>query len=340
MIERKNIIFSGGYWTGRKVLINSLIRTERFNVNETTTEIESATWNGVKYTETPPVFRGKEITRNTEIVVDYVLQALSSTSNVSIFLIFVVLIEAGSAYDIRPDDVNSIKAVVRALDKVGVHTAGRFSILVNKVDPRSCKNRRQRNHVAMQISSTFSTNDIFVSANNISFMTNEKLYMNSPFLKCESWTAFITKAPKLTANIQNYNSVPSKAPMLTSVRHATTSSQQAFEHGSVPSSQFLAPQALNGNSDPLQNHQQAVHLGSRSPRYSTPSPSEWTTEPSAPPLSTSTQSTSYYKEVHNTIPNESSSSTTPIQHGRDFADATTSRPVSSTSTATTSYTVS
>lgn len=131
--------------------------------------------------------------------------------------------EAGA---IRPNDLNAVKVVVRALDTVGVYTARQFSTLVNKVDQRLYKNKMHRNEVARRISSTFSHNDIFVSPENIAFVTSKKRSLNPTFLDCESWTLFIRAAPTLSVNRQGFTSAPLQPHLTSSATKAREPSQE------------------------------------------------------------------------------------------------------------------
>lgn len=210
----KNIIFSGGYHTGRKLLLNSILQEDRFMVFESTTILQSETMNGVKYTETPPVFSDKEIKHNTNALVQYVLHTVFSEGQGPVFLVFVVLREGNT---IRDCDVSSIKVAIRALQAVGLQTARKFAVLVNKVDKRFCRKKKLQNEFSKQVSAMFWSNGIFVSPDNVGFVSSERIRFrpgaNTKFLKCESWASFIEKAPALKANTQSFPSFESPLPM-------------------------------------------------------------------------------------------------------------------------------
>lgn len=203
----KNIIFAGGYHTGRKLLINSILQDECFIVYESTTKVQSVTVNGINYIETPPLFSDKEVEQNTKSLVHYVLHALFSEDQGTVFLVFVVLVEGDS---IRECDVNAVKVAVRALDDVGLPTAHKFAVLVNKVDKRFYKKKRLQTEFAMRVSHMFSIIGIDVSPDNIGFVSDERIRSrtgtDASFLKCESWAGFIERAPVMSVNSQSFSS--------------------------------------------------------------------------------------------------------------------------------------
>ncbi len=125
------VVFVGNPGSGKSTLLNSLLGAPHFVSGISigtglTTHKQARYENGNQYVDTP----GLDDVSTREVAALEISSALSGTE--SLQLVFVCTLEAGA---VKAADVDTIKAVLSALEQAGGHVRDRFCILVNKCSP-------------------------------------------------------------------------------------------------------------------------------------------------------------------------------------------------------------
>ncbi len=125
------IVFVGNPGSGKSTLLNSLLGAPHFASGISigtglTTHKQDRYENGNQYVDTP----GLDDVLTREVAASEISSALSGTE--SLLLVFVCTLEAGA---VKAADVDTIKAVLLALEQAGAHVRDSFCILVNKCSP-------------------------------------------------------------------------------------------------------------------------------------------------------------------------------------------------------------
>ncbi len=125
------VVFVGNPGSGKSTLLNSLLGAPHFASGISigtglTTHKQAHYENGNQYIDTP----GLDDVSTREVAASEISSALSGTE--SLQLVFVCTLEAGA---VKAADVETIKAVLSALERAGGHVRDRFCILVNKCSP-------------------------------------------------------------------------------------------------------------------------------------------------------------------------------------------------------------
>ncbi len=143
---KTHVVFAGNPGMGKSFILNSLIGQVKFKsgmniVEGMTSVLQRYDARNYVYFDTP----GLDDVNNRRRAAHEISKALKGGCEMK--LIFVVTFESGR---IRSQDLATISLVLKAIEKEGVNTKQRFSVIINKCSPvlmRQSKNMRVREKI-------------------------------------------------------------------------------------------------------------------------------------------------------------------------------------------------